>query len=142
MIHKKGVSPLIATVLLIAFAVALGSVVLNIGVSLAVNPCDTSKVIIASQGNVCYDGSTIRFRVLNEGTSSVDGFKVSIVGETDSLNQEFDTPLGTGDQKPLTIVATQLKKVVAVSVFPVVNDRGVKTVCVKQKFETTLIGSC
>ena len=59
---KKGVSPLIATILLIAFAVALGSVVLNWGLNLNLGKTDRcSNVEIKTRSidvaDVCYGGA-------------------------------------------------------------------------------------
>ena len=61
--NKRGVSPLIATVLLISFAVALGAVVLNWGRNLDISkPGDkctgiTIKIRTINNAQVCYAGS-------------------------------------------------------------------------------------
>ena len=50
MMYKKAVSPLIATVLLIAFAVALGAIVMNWGESFVRTTQDTASE--ASEGKI------------------------------------------------------------------------------------------
>lgn len=97
---KRGVSPLIATILLIAFAVALGSVVMNWGLNLQAgqpddicNPIEI-KIRDTDQGQVCYGGfgsnSYINFILDNAGTAEVSGLAVWIVGEKGTSLVELD----------------------------------------------------
>lgn len=88
---KTGVSPLIATVLLIAFAVALGSVILNWGFSLQLGKpadrCGNVKITVreTGAGDVCFGGSGangyINFIIDNTGTADISGLAVWITGE-------------------------------------------------------------
>ena len=88
---KKGVSPLIATILLIAFAVALGSVVMNWGLNLnlgkVVDKCANVAIKIrgSSYGDVCYGGfgsnGYLNFIIDNVGNSELSGLSVWIVGD-------------------------------------------------------------
>jgi len=88
---KRGVSPLIATVLLISFAVALGSVVLNWGRNLDISgPGDACSGVAIKMRNianaeVCYTGSGsgtyINFVIDNIGGIDVDGLGIWITGE-------------------------------------------------------------
>ncbi|MBN2880607.1 hypothetical protein JXM83_01015 [Candidatus Woesearchaeota archaeon] len=109
---KRAVSPLIATVLLIAFAVALGAVVMNWGKgyvqsqaiqvetkSNAQLSCQSdvelSIYILNGRPKVCYeiDGgvTTLRAMLKNDGTGTVEGFSVSVISDTDEVfAQEVD----------------------------------------------------
>jgi flagellin-like protein len=97
---KKGVSPLIATILLIAFAVALGSVVMNWGFSLNLGEADErcSKVNLRlkeiNEFKACYNGAgsegNINFILYNTGTESVKGLTIWITGERDTKLVELD----------------------------------------------------
>lgn len=87
---KKGVSPLIATILLIAFAVALGSVVMNWGLSLnlgSVDKCRNVEIRIRNidLAEVCFGGfgenGYINFIIDNSGTIDVNGLAIWIVGD-------------------------------------------------------------
>lgn len=88
---KKGVSPLIATILLIAFAVALGSVVMNWGLNLnpgrAVDKCANVAIKIrsSSTGEVCYGGfgsnGYINFIIDNLGNTDLSGLSIWIIGD-------------------------------------------------------------
>jgi flagellin-like protein len=88
---KRGVSPLIATVLLISFAVALGSVVLNWGRNLEISKpgdlCTGVELKIREIGDaqICYFGSGteshIKFILDNVGKKDIDGIGIWITGE-------------------------------------------------------------
>jgi len=89
--NKKGVSPLIATVLLISFAVALGSVVLQWGKSLPIsNPRDicsgvAMKIRSVNDAEICYSGSGqdayINFIIDNNGEIDIEGLQIHMLGE-------------------------------------------------------------
>jgi len=108
---KKGVSPLIATVLLIAFAVALGAVVMNWGRTYVE---DTAKFAreksdieikcssdvkleflkIKDVKHICYyyDASNLKvnFTVENTGKLDVYGLQVTVVGNKEVNTTEID----------------------------------------------------
>lgn len=81
---KKGMSPLIATVFLIAFAVSLGVMIMNW------NPEDTEsqmqitsgckKLKIDFEGVPCYKDNSLVFTVKNVGESKIDIIKVKTSG--------------------------------------------------------------
>ena len=88
---KKGVSPLIATILLIAFAVALGSVVMNWGLNLNLgksnDKCGNVEIKIRSLGvaDVCFGGfgknGYVNFIIDNTGGTDISGLAIWIIGD-------------------------------------------------------------
>jgi len=100
---KKAVSPLIATVLLIAFAVALGAVVMNWGrgyveetATFAKEKSNTQIGCAMDLGlkfhriggvlQVCYNDTTpssslLRFTIENSGTRDIQKLQATIIGE-------------------------------------------------------------
>lgn len=98
--NKRGVSPLIATVLLISFAVALGSVVLNWGRNLDISkPGDTCSGVSINIRNIedlgaCYVGSGqdayIRFIIDNNGDIAVAGLGIWVVGQKGTKLLDLD----------------------------------------------------
>jgi len=97
--NKAGVSPLIATVLLIAFAVALGAVVMNWGrtyveetTSYAKSKSDVDvacsmdvslkAVEIGGVPQICYNNSNnyVRFMIKNSGTVNISELEVQVIG--------------------------------------------------------------
>jgi len=100
-ISKKGVSPLIATILLIAFAVALGSVVMNWGLNLSLgkssDKCSNVHIKIRSidVAEVCYGGfganGYINFIIDNVGEADINGLAVWIAGEKGTKLIDLDS---------------------------------------------------
>lgn len=99
LIGKKGVSPLIATVLLISFAVALGAVVMNWGRNIDIiqpdDKCSGVEVKIRkTEYEVCYGGSGrdayINFILDNIGSVDIEGLGIWIVGTKSTKFHDFD----------------------------------------------------
>jgi len=102
--NRRGISPLIATVLLIAFAVALGSVVytyfillVDSGSGTSLNGCAkfvSLSTIKSSNGNYVYqyDAQTkeIKINLYNNGYSEVSGLTYSVIGTKDNYNVNND----------------------------------------------------
>lgn len=108
---KKAVSPLIATVLLIAFAVALGAVVMNWGrtyvedtaqfareKSITEIKCSTDVRLeflkVKDEKRICYSNTTdpkfIEFFIENRGTTDVYGLQVYVIGDDEVNITEID----------------------------------------------------
>lgn len=88
---KKGVSPLIATILLIAFAVALGSVVMNWGLNLNIGKSgDVCRNVEIKTRNIdaaeaCFGGfgqnGYLNFIIDNTGSVDVNGLAIWVIGD-------------------------------------------------------------
>jgi flagellin-like protein len=108
--NKRGVSPLIATILLIAFAVALGAVVMSIGRS-TIGGMDAGFAILDLGGKkqVCFfdrqADSALEITIKNGDTMEIADFQISIIGSVDVLNSNslLSTPLNKGEVKRLLI---------------------------------------
>ena len=103
---KRGVSPLIATVLLIAFAVALGSVVMNWGLNLNLgqsqDKCKNTEIKTRDIGSfeACYGGFAqngyINFIIDNTGSSDISGIAIWVVGDKGTSLFDMDTMIKKG----------------------------------------------
>ncbi|RLE37460.1 hypothetical protein DRJ17_06545 [Candidatus Woesearchaeota archaeon] len=107
-IRKKAVSPLIATVLLIAFAVALGAVVMNWGRSYVETTAEYAergsdiqilcsrdinlKVVDGVENSLCYNDTEkqINFMLENAGTIDIEGLQVTVIGASDIDTTDLD----------------------------------------------------
>ena len=114
---KRAVSPLIATVLLIAFAVALGAVVMSWGRSYVEDQIDISSgssavQFICSQDvkievskirgepQLCYDSTSGRIDAIlqNTGNYDVDNIQLGVIGNDVSTNNSIlSSKLKKGD---------------------------------------------
>jgi len=105
---------LIATVLLIAFAVALGAVVMNWGKTqlqdqiLTEEECRMVKLDwFQRQGadHICYDDSSISMTVQNGAQREIDNLKLIVEGEKDILIREniLERPIGKAEPRRISI---------------------------------------
>ncbi|MBU0757738.1 MAG: hypothetical protein KKF44_06730 [Nanoarchaeota archaeon] len=113
---KKAISPLIAGVLLIAFTIALGAILMswareffvtqteNVGSESADQLACSSKVNLAfvelvNGYSVCNEsGDNLRVLITNKGTVDVTGIKVQVISADGSVsNFENKTVLATGE---------------------------------------------
>ena len=108
--QKRGISPLIATVLLIAFAVALGAVVMNWGKNYvqdtaisaqksgqAKQKCTSTNIefiVVSGVPKMCYVGNLtnsteIRFTIKNQASHALEDLQVSILGDLNLIDQNM-----------------------------------------------------
>lgn len=156
--NKRGVSPLIATVLLISFAVALGSVVLNWGRNLDISkPGDICSGISIKLRNindvqVCYAGTGkngyINFIIDNDGNRFVDGLGIWITGEKGTKLIDFnDFFIKVGD---LLDIKDQSVKydfdtygaIKNIQFFPKVKKEDSLEICARNSVKADNIGTC
>ena len=114
---KKGVSPLIATILLISFVIILAILILfwyfNV-ISEETEKTDiTEQQACATQvefsvSQVCYSGTSVFFKVQNNGLVGVSRFKVIVTDETTGATQSYETSEGVAvaERKQLSIDPT------------------------------------
>lgn len=152
--RKEGVSPLIATVLLIAFTVALGAVVMNWGrgfVQTQTNEAEkttqikigcATKVslqvsVIDNTDQICYGGAAangyIELRLDNlDETNDIKGLSVSVSGDNgvynnDSINSTI--PVGLSTFLNLSYSYTSYGRVKKVKIVPKIMIGGIVTPC-------------
>lgn len=107
--EKKGMSPLIATVLLIAFAVALGAMIMNWSSSLGERggpDCSTVTMIINPY--LCYAENMIRMSIRNTG-DPIEAITMRVIDkDIENEIQIKDSKLASGSvlQKEIPFVKT------------------------------------
>ncbi len=86
--NRRAMSPLIATVLLIAFAVALGAMIMNWSAGVpeptdtwrsSSSPCDSVKLELSEAFGkplFCYSDGAIKFNILNVGTKEISAIEI------------------------------------------------------------------
>lgn len=123
---RKGMSPLIATVLLMAFAVALGGMIMNwsSGGSEEAGPAtDACKEITLQSSQNCVGSGGINLRVRNTGTENIG--QLGMVVETGEANPTVipipDSKLAKGESKSLR-VTLPLPVGSRVSLYPYLGD--------------------
>lgn len=96
--NKKGITPLMATFLLISFAVALGVTIMNLGSAevedAAQCPIEVGLKFsnIGGEEQVCYDAAskTLKFTLENGVNIKVEGLIVNVIGEVKADSFELN----------------------------------------------------
>ena len=154
---KKGVSPLIATILLIAFAVALGSVVMNWGLNLSLgkssDKCSRVEIKIRNidGAEICYGGfganSYINFIIDNIGESDINGLAIWITGDKGTKLSDLDDitikkgALFERKGKEVTYDSTAYGSIKNVQFIPKVKSDTLEP-CLKNAIKVDKIGIC
>ncbi|MBI4452649.1 hypothetical protein HY637_04415 [Candidatus Woesearchaeota archaeon] len=154
---KKGVSPLIATILLIAFAVALGSVIMNWGLNLNLGkPSDKCGYVALKIRNIdnfdaCFGSAGkegyINFILDNVGTIDVDGLTILIIGEKGTRLFELQKTIKKGTlfdkkDKEVGYDFNMYGNIRQVQFIPKIIDNQETYVCAKNLVEANKIGIC
>jgi len=156
--NKKGVSPLIATVLLIAFAVALGAVIMNWGRNIEISkPGDKCsgveiKVREINNYNICYssNGSDayINFVIDNTGKQDLNGLSLWIVGEKGTQLSEIDdilikkNSLFDKKDKELTYDLDKYGQIKHIQFIPKIKIDATIDICPKNSIKADKVGIC
>ena len=155
---KKGVSPLIATILLIAFAVALGSVVMNWGLNLNLGKsgdvCRNVEIKIrsADSSEVCFGGfgtnGYINFVIDNTGITDISGLAIWIVGDKGTKLFDLDGilikkgSLYDKNDKEIKYDFTAFGNIKQVQFIPKVKAEQAMDICPKNAIKAERIGVC
>lgn len=137
---------MIATVLLIAFAVSLGAVVINLGVNLFGDPCGGRNVEILTIENVprvcnIVSTTTLSFTLVNVGTESIDGVKLTVVGET-AYNEDIPYELAPLEKKVVAYPVPEIKNVDLVTVIPYYTKGGQVKYCAAKGKDYSIVPNC
>lgn len=155
---KKGVSPLIATILLIAFAVALGSVVMNWGLNLnlgkSTDVCKNVEIKIRGidAADACFGGfgpnGYINFIIDNVGGADISGLAIWIIGEKGTRLFDLDAislkknSLYDKRDKEVTYDFTKFGNIKQVQFIPKVKPAQSTEICPKNAIKAEKIGVC
>ncbi len=155
---KKGVSPLIATILLIAFAVALGSVVMNWGLNLnlgkSADVCRNVeiKIRILESADACFGGfgtnGYINFVVDNIGGTDLNGLAIWVIGDKGTRLFDLDNimlkknSLYDKKDKEVTYDFTKFGNIKSVQFIPKIKSDQATDICTKKSVTAEKIGIC
>ena len=144
--EKRGISPLIATVLLLGFTIALAAVIINWGqtftkdIQTQTEQTSTIKITCANEvsfdiSTACFTGSNLKVIVKNEGTKDIDKFAYRVYSSPTAsvITGSLDDPSLQTDLKAFEIKEYLLNgtnsSVRQVELIPVVTIKGKQTTC-------------
>ena len=138
MINKKAVSPLIATVLLIAFAVSLGAVLLTYMTSLG--ECGGVSIEVPKvneQTQICYNSNTnkLDFSLENSGREDIESLKLTLTGVLNVDNIDVDHPFPKSETGKVSIdyKLQYLGKLEKLKIIPVTQEDNEEVICSDDK---------
>ncbi len=139
---KKGLSPLIATVLLIAFAVSLGAVIMNIGVSMTHTVCDPIQIQLIPQdtAQVCYTDNELVFTIQNTGTP-IQGFQV-LITDSERIPNDFLLALDQMQTHTQRINITHVSDRISLTITPITREDSRLTYCPNKQIEINTLSRC
>ena len=135
---KRGISPLIATVLLIAFAVAIGAMIMNWGKDVVASAGDCNDVLLDVQQlngkpMFCYDtiNTQINIMLKNTGSVNIDSLKLRVI-TSDFKADEKDIPdseLKVGSLPKTKNIPYIRSGKFRVEIVPVISSAGKPKIC-------------
>ncbi|MBW2970552.1 hypothetical protein KY320_00160 [Candidatus Woesearchaeota archaeon] len=156
---KRAMSPLIATILLISFAVALGAVVMNVGRTIGqegprFSECgahvELGVVEIGGQPKACItrqgESSIIEVMLQNTANTDIIDLQINVIGSNDVLN--IDSLAGSnipkGYSRKINIIydLNKFGNPEKITMIPRVTTSDQTTLCQSSKVELEAIGNC
>jgi flagellin-like protein len=141
--NKRGISPLVATILLIAFAVSIGALIMNWSSSdsstgiLKAPSCSVIDITVLSS---CFTEDSIRISIINKGPADSNGI---ILRNSDGGRDYLiaDSNLKVNSNKVLTIYKTDFNSD-SFYVIPIVQTGQDELVCTSQKIDVSNLVEC
>jgi flagellin-like protein len=159
--NKRGVSPLIATIMLIVFSVALGAVVVSYGESfveeqaefvqgvpeVSAGLCDALELNFVTVGGtprICAGDNQIQLAIDNGPEVTIDGVQARIAGTMDIQLEPniLSTPLERASSLQTTFEHMRVGQVLQVRLTPFVLEDGKQTFCTDKAIVVEDIASC
>lgn len=145
---KKGMSPLIATVLLIAFAVAIGAMIVNwtsnVSVEHSVDYCEGISLVATEPA--CMSRNQMQLNVKNNGQEPLDGVVVSVDLESGSFDFTVkDSDMIVRESIQASLPLSYVGGPVTITVSPYIFDTehaGDMIVCSDGGFAQTILETC
>ena len=140
---RKALSPLIATALLIAFAVSLGVIIINIGIDSPedheqpqTDACERTQIglqELADGDAICYDaqGQRVRFLLKNTGEQTIEKIMLRAIDSNQDVGeQEANAQLPPGGLGQFEIAyETSSPNNLVASITPLVTEAGTHKAC-------------
>lgn len=157
---KRGISPLIATILLIALSVGMGVAVMSWGeeyieqkaefvqgVQETVTSCDTvqfSIIKINQIEQVCISDTTIKGLIDNGPDANIENIHARVVGDKGVYVDEsiLDKPLAKGSATPVAFSVGDLGAISQIKFTPTIITGGKPMVCSKQALIAENVRKC
>jgi len=119
-IGKKGITPIISSILLILFAVGLGTLVMGWGAiareqAASCTGAGLDIIHIAGDQQICREGSTLVMTIENSGTGVIEALKLNSITDSEIISTQVPARLKVAEPKrlsaPLGAISGTLRQV-------------------------------
>lgn len=138
---RKGISPLIATVLLFAFAVALSTMLVSYLLDMTQSsPCDDVAIGLDTSPTACYSNGVIDFVLVNKGQTPLTSVKVRIaVPNKDIQEVQLASELSPGSATKANINYQTINPGgVTLTLVPIIDNAGSELFCAQQEIKAAV----
>ncbi|MCD6464009.1 hypothetical protein J7L02_00595 [Candidatus Woesearchaeota archaeon] len=146
---KKSMSPLLATILLIAFAVAIGALIINITINVKTTSCENIELslkLVGDKTTFCYaeQEHKIKFVIENTGQQSIDGVSLRIIdANLNVLEKDLQGSMLKPGQVLYGSFPFEKKSKVSVEIIPfIVEGESKKVLCHESSIEVSDLKNC
>lgn len=144
--NQKAITPLISTVFLILFAVALGVLVMSWGqasYSDAPKSCEKASINLISVENkpqACYKDSRLQMTLENNGETELSGVMVSVIGKEGIYQGELQSTIGVAEIEKLeTGYEIGIGQIMQLRIVPQISSG---KLCANKVFKVEGVSSC
>ncbi len=131
--RRKAMSPLLATVILIAFAVSIGALIINWTTTVKINSCSQAKIEfikVKGKPSICYREGYIDFLIISKGSATLNGIVVRVTDEDlNTYEKRFNVKLKTGETLKEKIQYSKGKHA-RVDIYPILESFEKEEVCI------------
>lgn len=143
-------SPLVSTIILIGFAIALGGVVMSWGkggyaTEKPVIECEQASLSLVSYGEnrgICAKEGKLYFTIQNNGETGLDGIKVSLLGDKEVYSSVIERQINIADVARLDLQYGDIGKIEKVIFVPRFSYAGQEILCAKNGFFIDEVEEC
>jgi flagellin-like protein len=142
---KKAITPLISTVLLLAFAIGLGTLVMSWGNSEKLSQIDSCNAAmlgitrIEEQAKVCLDGNSIKTVLENNGNVQINKVEMILLTKDSVIKEVKDLVIVPGEYSHIDFNSeiTDSGRILKTRFIPYTDKP-----CINKKVEIEKIGEC
>jgi len=143
--RKKAITPLISTIMLLLFAVGLGTLVMSWGNSekFKLASCEHSSISITKIDNVaqlCIKDGIIKGTLENNGNNDINSIKVVMLTSDSLIEENLNLGIKSGSYSNFEFKSKQLDpaKFLKIRIIPLLGEQ----LCVDNRIELERIGEC
>ena len=143
--NKKGISPIVATLLLLSFAITLGIFFLNFGRAQVELSAVCPVNIGLTEKRICFENNQIKFSIQNGINVNIEGLIVNIIGtkkaDTFELSDAVIDKAGTHNGI-IPYDKTISGKIRQIKISPKITLYDEEHICIEKAVTSTKVGDC